>query len=314
MSTAASCSLTCLLSRGSSRAVIFRRGPSRQTCLIAWDRRTDTFEVGQWFRGRVYPERCDISADGEWLLVFMATHRPPLYAWTVLSRPPYFTAIALWAQNDTWGGGGLFLGAADIALNHPQAQTPTLGRAPAAFTVHPARAIEERIGRALAKNPHRWQAMSDQPRGPFQKRQGGSALRMTWSEGRRRWDYGSPLHEIVRADSAVALPGLDWADLDSNGDVLFAIGGALFRLTGDDAAHVADGAEALGAAKQLADFSGLAFRPLRAPYEAAGDPGAGHGGYMARIDGRVSKEDRRERQRRRKAEANAAASKRAGRE
>jgi len=30
-------------------------------------------------------------------------------SWTAISKPPYFTALALWPHGSTWGGGGLFL-------------------------------------------------------------------------------------------------------------------------------------------------------------------------------------------------------------
>ncbi len=34
-------------------AVIFRRGPSRQVRLIKWNLKDDSFERGQWFKGRI---------------------------------------------------------------------------------------------------------------------------------------------------------------------------------------------------------------------------------------------------------------------
>ena len=46
-------------------AVIFRRGPSKQVELILWNMHKDTFERGQWFKGRIYERRCDLSPDGK---------------------------------------------------------------------------------------------------------------------------------------------------------------------------------------------------------------------------------------------------------
>ena len=56
--------------RDVAKAVIIRRGPSAWHHLIAWDTKRDVFEHGAWFRGRIYPERCDLSPDGELFLYF----------------------------------------------------------------------------------------------------------------------------------------------------------------------------------------------------------------------------------------------------
>jgi hypothetical protein len=94
-----------ILARRSYTAVIFRRGLSKWVQLIRWDTKTDTFEPGQWFHGRVYERRCDLSPDGS-LLVYFAQKisarslkdKEYTYAWTAISKPPYLTALALLAQ------------------------------------------------------------------------------------------------------------------------------------------------------------------------------------------------------------------------
>lgn len=63
-----------ILARQSDQAVIFRRGPSNKVAVIGWDRRDDTFTVGQWFYGRIYEYRCDISPDGRHILYFAAKY------------------------------------------------------------------------------------------------------------------------------------------------------------------------------------------------------------------------------------------------
>jgi hypothetical protein len=62
-----------LLARSAPRAVIFRRGPSKKVLLLGWNTATDEIEEGQWFRGRIYERRCDLSPDGKLLLYFAAT-------------------------------------------------------------------------------------------------------------------------------------------------------------------------------------------------------------------------------------------------
>lgn len=73
------------------------------------------FESGQWFRGRIYPEKCDVSPDGKLLIYFAGKFSPRARekgydrTWIAVSRPPYLTALAMWLIGDTWGGQGLFL-------------------------------------------------------------------------------------------------------------------------------------------------------------------------------------------------------------
>ncbi len=95
---------------------------------------TDTFEAGQWLKGRVYENKCDLSSDGKLIIYFVhkgnnwRLHPDYGFAWTAISKPPYFTALALWPENGTWGGGGYFIDAKTVRIyvskdsyhpNHP---------------------------------------------------------------------------------------------------------------------------------------------------------------------------------------------------
>lgn len=98
--------------REAPRAVILRQGPSRQFRMILWHTDTDTFEDGQWLKKKVYAERCAIAPDGRHFLYFMLDAKwqsPSEGAYTVLCRPPWFTALSLFPEGNTWGGGGEFL-------------------------------------------------------------------------------------------------------------------------------------------------------------------------------------------------------------
>ena len=107
-----------ILARESPRAVLFRRGPSKQVLLATWDTSTDRIEEGQWLKGRIYERRCDFSPDGQFLIYFAGNQKPPYGTWTAISRPPYLTALAFWPKGDAWGGGGLFIKRNHIQLNH----------------------------------------------------------------------------------------------------------------------------------------------------------------------------------------------------
>ena len=111
------CKLYGIIAEKRRIGVIFRRGPTKQVRLIKWNLADDTFEFGQWFKGRIYEDHCDLSPKGD-LLVYFATKTTMEY-WTAVSRPPYLTALALWPISGAFTGGGLFQSDRDLLLYHP---------------------------------------------------------------------------------------------------------------------------------------------------------------------------------------------------
>jgi len=104
--------LFVIFAADASEAVIFRRGPSQWYHVIRWNTASDEFYPGAWLRGRIYPERCDLSPNGELLLYFVHQGRRlgTSYsdAYNAISRTPWLEALGLWPQGTTWGGGGRF--------------------------------------------------------------------------------------------------------------------------------------------------------------------------------------------------------------
>ncbi len=74
MNATVSARLHAILAREADRAVVFRRGPSDRVAVIGWNLADDTFSLGQWFRGRIYGYRCDLSPDGRYLVYFAAKY------------------------------------------------------------------------------------------------------------------------------------------------------------------------------------------------------------------------------------------------
>jgi hypothetical protein len=104
--------LHAILARDAKSGVLIRRGPSRSVAVIGWNRENDTFQMGQWLRGRIYERRCDLSPDGRHLLYFAMNGKwdsEVLGSWTALSKAPYIKAVGLWPKGDCWNGGGLFI-------------------------------------------------------------------------------------------------------------------------------------------------------------------------------------------------------------
>ncbi|MGK7947041.1 MAG: hypothetical protein AB4058_21490 [Microcystaceae cyanobacterium] len=104
--------LHVLIARHSDKAIIIRRGPSKQTCIIGWDRTSNSYEVSQWLKGRIYERRSDISPYGQYWIYFALNGKwtsDVRGSWTAIARTPWLKAITLWAKGDAWYGGGLFL-------------------------------------------------------------------------------------------------------------------------------------------------------------------------------------------------------------
>ncbi len=106
-------------------------------CLL-WNLDTDSIVPGQWFKGSIDEQCCDLSPDGK-LLVYFARKTDPKQNpgeeyWTAISRPPYFTALALWFKGSNYNGGGLFESNERVLINDfsdhqasEKFQTPQIG-------------------------------------------------------------------------------------------------------------------------------------------------------------------------------------------
>ena len=290
--------LYALIARARRIAVVFRRGPSNHVRLIRWALGSDRFEPGQWLKGRVHELRCDLSPDGELLCYFATPYRGGFGTWTAISRPPYFTALALWPKGDAWGGGGLFDSRLRLRLNHrpePYNGKPEMAladgfRLPRRFAVEPLgeasgwgeddpiRFIRMqrdgwyfvqgsgdgkwgKLGAAVGYVPEVPEIMAK----PMNTRAG---LQFTlqvvchgqFERGGRRFIETA---QVLDADRSVLrdLGRVDWADLDHNGDVLWAWAGKLWRLKRTK--HVGDLADA--PAHLLADFNDMRFEVVAPP-------------------------------------------------
>lgn len=308
--TRPSCRLYVILARDGRSAAVFRRGPSRQVALLRWWLGTDRVELGQWFKGRIYERRSDLSPDGELLVYFAAKHKGPFGTWTAVSRPPFLEVLALWPKGDAWGGGGLFATGRRLGLNHPPHQM-TL-----AAVAAPRLPIEVERSSAYAgggeDNPlHHdriirdgWQLLAAGNASSY--RQTGPA-RWVLDEpevyareqpaprrARRGRDQTGPLtlHRELRAVGVTQGPwyredfvvkdaagrclrliaDADWADWDTSGDLLVAAEGRLHRIA--FAAVHREVSDPLADATRVADLAPLRFEPVEAPPEAGVWPSA----------------------------------------
>jgi hypothetical protein len=281
MSTSSPARLWVLLARDEPCGVIFRRGPSKQVMLIKWNTRRDTFEHGQWFKGRVYERRCDVSPNGEFLLYFAAEQKPPLYSWTAISKPPYFTALALWPKGDCWNGGGWFEDDKRIRLNHhPDDAKLQHGFQPGPIkiagyaefrgedaTVWPAvlsgngwnKALE---GKPIKRGMRGWDLSPPQQWQKPHPRKGELILEMAivWIGGAGVPWYQIEYRVLNSTGGSIDLGLIDWADWDRRGDLVFAKKGGLFRQEFRNSIP--------SDARQIADFNSLKFEEVISPSKA----------------------------------------------
>lgn len=290
--------LFVILARESPVGVIFRRGPSKQVQLIKWNTEEDEFYFGQWFKGRIYERRCDLSPSGDKLIYFASAFASfkDFNIWTAISKPPYFTALSLWPKEDTYGGGGLFASETEILLRHKDDEMqlakeftlPDFIRVKSIgddssfggdWDVYHMRLIREGW---LLKEEHFKTLFIDRT-GAWKGNDTVCAYVKTFKiaggiefelEMRLRglemiksgsWYFIEYLLRRVRDNVVVSFGNIDWADCVSNGDILFAREGKLFRLSPDlSCEHVFN----IENARMLCDFTDFKYKRKASPPEA----------------------------------------------
>lgn len=245
-----------LVASAARTAVIFRRGPSKQVQMLRWDLATDQVTQGQWLSGRVYDERCGISPDGRLVVYFAGKFKTRIGTFTAVSRPPYFTALALWPDGSTYGGGGFFEGNRRLILNYGYviAELNQGSTIPPDFEVG---AISEYRQRRGADTPESRQGWTLTHRGSDGVYESDQPMHFTYADpwiyekqnpAHPRWalertvlgafevNLQGSVHSYRLVErtgdverSSVPLGRFDWADWDHDGSLVFASDGCLFR-------------------------------------------------------------------------------------
>jgi hypothetical protein len=245
-----------IVARDARTAVIFRRGPSKRVRMLLWDLASDELTPGQWLAGRVYDERCGLSPNGKLLVYFAGKFKSEIATFTAISRPPFFTALALWPDRSTWGGGGFFEDDKTVILNYGM-RLPELNdykSVPDDFVVtHLVEYQGRHAGAEVRESNQGWILKAEGVHGPPT-----AYLRMPFAQPRvhekphplrarlilERTLLGyfevngpSTVHNYRLVESGrrggsrdpVDLGRLDWADWDHDGSLVFGERGRLFR-------------------------------------------------------------------------------------
>jgi len=250
--------LHVLLARESPVGLVIRHGTAKSVCTLMWNRETDKFTLGQWMRGRIDTQSCDLSPNGGHFLYTAAKYalfKPSKYvdpvgqsiAWTVVSRPPYLKAVAYYRQRRA---GGWFLNQHEYCV-------------PGGYSDPDDRESPE-VRRVVADLP-------------VPSLYGARLLRSGWgmqdlrAQFARRIDYVKPAgagwelrhsprkgYHLIQGQIEADNNGWEWADIDGK-RLVWAMNGCLW------AGHMRrDGLDRI---KLLHDFNGMSFERLAAPYE-----------------------------------------------
>jgi hypothetical protein len=106
-----------ILATRSPTAILIKRGPGKQIATIGWNRRNDSFSLGQWLRKLVDHRDCDLSPDGEHFLYYVndQSWSRENHVYRAISRAPWLKALTFWGSSprEFGPGTGLFFQTAD---------------------------------------------------------------------------------------------------------------------------------------------------------------------------------------------------------
>lgn len=265
-----------IVARDAPVAVVFRRGPTKVAATFLWDLDRDTVTVGQWFKGRIYPMRADLSPDGKHMIYFAMDGRwssESKGSWTAVSRAPFLKALAFYPKGDCWYGGGLWRDNHQYWLNDGELKAIRLSS-----DVVQTHKIELPAGRTSGECPgvyfnrlmrDGWQFIHQVNIGRhktedvFDRRISDNARLVKHFRAELDHPEGKGVyweeHKIIGPERQLiaAFPEWEWADVYSS-NILWASAGCLYR------GEV--GTDGILKETMVADLNGLQFEAIAAPY------------------------------------------------
>jgi len=257
---------------------VIRRGPGRWCQVGRWHVARGTYEPGAWLRGRLYPQRCDVSPDGRWLAYF--TLHPAAdweLGWTyvAISRLPWLYALAAWGTGGTWTRGAHFVADRSVReVGEPEHGTLPLARLgaglaltrPASFAVERRRGWVEAEGSPPRHPDDAWDERRAESLRMTKPRPGADgAIRLEvagwYAAFRSGPSAGGVAYRVLDdAGGAVDLPGVQWADWAGDGRLLVATEAGRLEVRGESGWLEPDAT--------IADLASDLPAPAEAPAEA----------------------------------------------
>jgi hypothetical protein len=271
------CRLFVYLASEAPVAAVLSRGPTDWAQLSLWQTDSDRIAHGQWIKGRVYERRSDLSPDGTLFAAFVRQSggREPGGAdtWVAISRPPYFSALAVWFVGGTYYTGAFFPARNTLWLGYQEETPPDRGDKPGWLTIRSPRDIAyvDRTAEWTDRTVHfnrllrdGWELVERESYRTLWRRRHRElplVLNMlhSFEDGRRQG--GRYLVEYTLWNEAeqreLSLGEATWADWDQRGRLVLARDGQLLLC-----------AVETGACETIADFNGRKPDPQPAPPEA----------------------------------------------
>lgn len=236
---------------------VMRRGPTDWWHLGRWDVAGDRYEPGAWFKGALYPQKCDLSPDGRWFGYSALKYGREWSAgdiYEAVSRLPWLEALAAWNAGTTYTRGFHFVAGAagHNAMGVPDVGDiePCLRELGIALNPIEQFAVERRRG---------WSESADTPArtdsDPWDDRRNVELVKVQPGESSRyvlhvsgsyAGHRSSPqvrepaVYSLTDASGAMyVLDDVQWADWDERGRLLMATtaGELQIRVPGDDGWH-----------------------------------------------------------------------------
>lgn len=235
---------------------VLRRGPSDWWHVGRWDLERLQFEPGSWFKGSLYPQKCDLSPDGRWL-AYSALGGPADWPagsiYEAISRLPWLTALAAWGVGTTYTRGFHFddrsgtseLGPPDVGDASPCLQRYGLAlNRPEQFAVERRRGWTETPSTAPRDAGDWWDERREVEMEKARPDAPGTRLVVEGSYAgfRSSPDWHDPaVYSLHHADDIEILDDVQWADWDQTGRLLVATtaGHLELRVPGDGGHRVA---------------------------------------------------------------------------
>jgi hypothetical protein len=228
----------CIPALDAPVVAVLRRGPSDWANVGRWDVSSMSYQQGAWLRGRIYPQRCDLSPDGRWLTYFVmkASARWDLGStYIATSELPWLTAVAAWATCGTWTRGLHFErdpSAWDVfepdhgtvdALRGAVGLVPT---EPASFAVERRRGWREVVGTPPRVRDDMWDERRAADLRLEKPRPGEPATKLEVTGEYAAFRSGprtsAVTYRILAGAEEEKLQGVQWADWAADGRLLVA--------------------------------------------------------------------------------------------
>ncbi len=226
--------LYCLMAREAPVALVFRRGPGAWSHLLRWHYDEGVLEPGVWLRKRLFPEKCDLSDDGELMLYNLSGAWKGEYTvYGGISRAPWLHPLVDWDLRSTYSCGRAFVKGEPDSHSWGEPESIELGGRDVI--------VQTNGGGSSVNELRRGWELRDQPKTEERVRVYAAVLRKPSPAGgftlqqRVSYRYAREIQIQRGSGEFVAIEDAAWADWDRRGRLLIASRSGELRIEEVDA-------------------------------------------------------------------------------